>query len=943
MLHAKVSAFITAFLFFALQAGAQLFGSNPARTKWYQINTDTARIIFPASQGQHAQRIANVIHAINRTTAGTIGNGQRKINMVLQSQTTIPNAYVRMAPFRSELFMTPGADNFSNGSIRWDDNLSIHEYRHVQQLMNFGTGFTKVFSFFLGEEGQLLANGMTVPDYFFEGDAVFQETLVSSQGRGRMPWFFNEYKAIWQAGRNYSWMRLRNGSLRSISPSHYPTGYMVTAYGYEKFGVDFWKKVTQDAVHFKGVFYAFNNAIKNHSGVSYKQFTTDALNYFKEKSFDKASTFYNGLNYITGTQKNNVVSYFNPQFTSDGAVVALKKDYRHVPAFYLLQNGKEQRIRVKDIGIDDYFSYRNGKLVYSAYNTNARWNWQEYSDIRLLDVASGKQRKLTSGQKYFSPDISADGAKVIAAHVNEDGSSNLHIINASTGAVETKLPNSSNYFYTQTKFISNEEAVSAVRHTNGTMALVKVNLANGSTETLTPFSYNVLGYPSVKDGVVYYSITAGYSDKVFSVRLADKAIQQLTNNDNSVYQPAVNDKGEMIFSVVTADGNRLATMPLSGLKALPVKETRATAVNDIYVPGALKQTGAQLIENAPATVYAVKKYKKSFQLFNFHSRRPVYDAPEYGYTFYSENMLNTFTNTLTYTYNENERSHKAELLATYGGFYTVLFGGIETAFNRELRLNNNTLVNFNSATAKIGAYIPLSFVSGRTAKNFSVGGSFNAEQLYYTGIGKNIFDNRSFNYLNLFLNISSTAQKAKQHIFPRWAQNFSVSYRDALTFTSSHKLVATGNLYFPGLHPNHNLVINLAYQKRDTLPDRFSNNFPFSRGYEALRTRRMYKLGANYHFPLLYPDMGVGNIAYLLRIRANAFFDYTNARARLNGTLQDIIAKTAGGEIYFDGKIWNALPVSIGVRYSRLLNNDLLNPGVKNVWEVVLPVGIIPD
>jgi hypothetical protein len=138
-------------------------------------------------------------------------------------------------------------------------------------------------------------------------------------------------------------------------------------------------------------------------------------------------------------------------------------------------------------------------------------------------------------------------------------------------------------------------------------------------------------------------------------------------------------------------------------------------------------------------------------------------------------------------------------------------------------------------------------------------------------------------------------------------------------------------------------VVNLAWQSRDTLGDIFSNNFPFSRGYEPLRTRRMYKVGANYHFPLLYPDWGFANIAFVQRIRANAFFDYTNAYARLNGVLQDIPAKTVGGEIYLDGKIWNALPVSIGVRYSRLLDRDLLNPGVQNVWEIVLPIGIIPD
>jgi hypothetical protein len=69
MLHTKTSALTAAFLFLALQAGAQLFGGNPARIKWYQINTDTARIIFTSNQAQQAQRIANVIHTLNHSTA----------------------------------------------------------------------------------------------------------------------------------------------------------------------------------------------------------------------------------------------------------------------------------------------------------------------------------------------------------------------------------------------------------------------------------------------------------------------------------------------------------------------------------------------------------------------------------------------------------------------------------------------------------------------------------------------------------------------------------------------------------------------------------------------------------------------------------------------------------------------------------------------------------
>ncbi|HSN61293.1 MAG TPA: hypothetical protein VLR49_10180, partial [Ferruginibacter sp.] len=59
--------------------------------------------------------------------------------------------------------------------------------------------------------------------------------------------------------------------------------------------------------------------------------------------------------------------------------------------------------------------------------------------------------------------------------------------------------------------------------------------------------------------------------------------------------------------------------------------------------------------------------------------------------------------------------------------------------------------------------------------------------------------------------------------------------------------------------------------------------------------------------------------------------------------LTDIINRSAGGEIYFDGKIWNALAAGIGIRYSHLLDTDLLNPGVKGRWEIILPFNLIPN
>jgi hypothetical protein len=151
------------------------------------------------------------------------------------------------------------------------------------------------------------------------------------------------------------------------------------------------------------------------------------------------------------------------------------------------------------------------------------------------------------------------------------------------------------------------------------------------------------------------------------------------------------------------------------------------------------------------------------------------------------------------------------------------------------------------------------------------------------------------------------------------------------------------SLYFPGLFVNHSLVLNGAFQKRDSLPDLFSNNFSYARGYEALSTRQMYKLGVNYHLPLVYPDWGVAGLVYFLRIRANTFYDHNIATARLNGVLTDIKSRSVGGELYFDTQLGGAFPLTIGVRFAHLLDTDLLNPTVKNKWEIILPVNLIPN
>lgn len=930
---------LLAVIFFPLFPFAQDFGGNPASVKWKQVNTPKVRIIFPTGLDSQANRMANIITTLGGATAGTVGERERKWNIILQNQTTISNAYVRMAPVMSELYMVPGQDNFSTGSLRWDDNLVIHEHRHIQQFSNFNKGIAKVASVFLGQEGQLVANGIFIPNYYFEGDATWQETLVSRQGRGRMPAFYNGFKALWLENKNYKWQKIRSGSYKDFVPDHYPMGYMMIAYGYEKHGQDFWKKITGDALHLRG----FNRGIKRYSGKHFLDFYASAMDFFKQQSLpvNRKTT---ALQFITPVQKNNVIDYRYPAFISNDSILVSKQSYKQPSAFYILTNGREEKLKVKDLNLDEYFSYRNGNIVYAAFHSDPRWGNRDFSVIKMLNIYTGAQKQIGSRSKYFSPDINEAGTEIIAVNIHTNGKNNLVQLDAGSGKVIHAVANPNNYFFTQTKYLDAHTAVSAVREPGGKMALVKVTLANGQTEELTPFSFNVMGYPFVKGDTIFFSYMHQHADKVFAVLLSSKQVFRVTDNDNGVYNPVVNGQGEMLVSAFTTGGYRLARTTRANTVWEPVSAVEYSNTPDLYTPAALqKNAGAGVLYQVTETKNPVVKYRKTSRLFNFHSWRPVVDDPEYGYSFYSDNVLSSFSNSLYYTFNRSDRSHTVGFAASYAGWYPVLNVLAEHSFNRSLDTAVGKPVQFNAAKLEASVTLPLRFVGGRSNKFVNLGAGYNIEPVYYTGIGKNAFTNRALNYVNSFLTFTNQSRQAKQNIFPHWAQAISLSYRDAFTFVNSHKLVGNSSFYFPGLFANHSLVINGAYQKRDSFPDIFSKTFSYSRGYEALSTRRMYKFGVNYHFPVAYPDWGFANALFFQRIRANTFYDHTNAKARVNGVLTEILNRSAGAELYIDFKVLNALPLSIGVRFAHLLDTDLTYPGTRNRWELIIPIGIIPE
>ena len=612
-----IVAVITHSFFSSNSISAQEFGGNPSSIKWQQINTDTARIIFPAGLDETGRRVATVVHELQKNHSASIGSKLQKVSIVLQNQPAITNGYVSLGPFRSEFYLTPPQNSFELGAQNWADNLTVHEFRHVQQYNNFNAGLSKTFGILFGQQGRALANAAAVPNWFFEGDAVFNETVLTNQGRGRLPDFFNGYQSLFREGKNYNYMKLRNGSYRDYIPGHYEQGYLLVAYGREKYGADFWKKVSNEAAAFKPLIYPWQGAVKKYSGKDYKQFVADAMKFYNDKwQLAKGPS----PEYLTKVYKNNVTDYKYPYKGEDGSLIILKRSFRKIPAIYrMLPDGTEQRIATRTITNDDYFSYNNGKIVFSSNKFDARWGYLQFSDITLVDVASGASKNITKRQRYFAPDIAHDGLKVVAVDMRTNQTSNIVVMNLHGDKIFRSTA-MRGIVYTHPKFSANDSAIySAVRNEIGNMALIKIELATGKETKLIPFQNCVIGFPTVQHDTIFFTSSYKGSDEIWA----------FIENKNQAYRVAINPTGfyqavfqqqqnRLVTSNFTTEGYRLAALTSASLLWQPVN-TSENALPDLYVPIALQQESKSTLIDVLPRNFTTTKYHKSHNLFNFHS------------------------------------------------------------------------------------------------------------------------------------------------------------------------------------------------------------------------------------------------------------------------------------------------------------------------------------
>jgi hypothetical protein len=920
------------FLLLAMDTWAQDIGTLPSSIRWKQIDTAYVRIIYPAESRSQAIRAASIIQYINDSTYAEFGSRRKKVNIVLNNRESYTNGFVTVAPFRSEFFPMPSQNSNLLGSLPAVDQLSIHEYRHVMQYTEGLRGLTRLMYWLQGEGGWGVMLNIAAPNWYFEGDAVFAETYYTNQGRGRIPNFLAEQRAVLMIHPQlYSYQKARNGSYKDIVPDHYRLGYTMNLYMNDREGIHTPARIYTLASTFTHPFYSFSRASKRITGLTTTQWYRQSyaeMAAAKKKQLDSLEL---SPSVAISREPAEPAYYLQAYQANDGSYIAWRYSYNRIPAIVQIDSTlREEEVVKPGFAVDDYFSMRGDYLAWTEVNYHARFSGLNYSDVVIYDRRKKKKRTITNKQRYFSPDISNDRQRVAVIRMDEEQRSSVAIIDIHTGDVLQQIPNPDGYELSYPRWSQADEKIIVAGTKDSKMTLLSFSLHNAMQEVLIRPVGQIISRPYVQGKRVWFSSSASGIDNIYELDLESGSTYRLSSVAYGAYSPAMGTDGKtLIYSEITGKGQ--------SLRALKTVEQRVAfrawmnAGQQAYLPGKLNAGSRNILAGIPGYSFPERNYKQLPHLLRIHSWNAIISENSYGLRLSSTNILTNMNAIAEVIYNHNDRATSYALGLQYAGWFPVLSLNAAKILNRSYlqyrsdSLGNDRLdeISYNEQQWVAGVSVPLFDVKGPWQRSLSVSVKGTLSSLDLPGSAS-----QWVSYMNSSLMFSNYLRKARKQVAPRWGQRV-VLYEDRGLQHTSRQYGVEGSFYFPGIYITHSLLLSQGFQSRSirNIFYNFSDRFVYARGYEAIRYKEVFRSGFNYQFPLCYPDAGLASIVYLSRLRTNIFYDHSVLKGTVQGNL---LNRSAGVELIVDTRIINTVPLTFNVRWAQLLDPDPVSPGTRS-------------
>ena len=932
------------------------YGQNPSTLKWSQISTPHFRLIFPSQISATANRTANVLETVYQPVSKSLGHEPRPISIILQNQTTESNGFVSLLPRRSEFITTPPQDYTLLGNNNWLDLLAVHEFRHVVQNDKALTGATKLAYQLFGNNGLAATTFLTVPNWFWEGDAVGMESSLTTSGRGRIPSFDMALRTQLITKGAYSYSKAVCRSYKDFIPNHYVSGYYMTTYLKNKRGIDAWDKVLEGTYKMPFYPFSFSNNIKKVTGLKteqlYNQAFKDISNQWKNQIAELNET---PVTTYKSTNNKYYTNYQYPQILPDGRVLALKSGLSDIEQLVVL-DGLQNEESVLKLGIFNdakMLSVSGTKVVWSEFNYDKRWSERDYSIIKIYDFNSNKLNRITRKSRLTSPSLSADGTKICVIE-NSIENKNIIVILDINGLEIKRIENVENALYINPRWSDNNEIYS-VKLLKGLKTVVKIEVESGQETTLfEPLNENIAHPVKYGNYILYNSGITGI-DNIFAFDIVSKKKFQVTNRKFGAFNPTISSDGKtLIFNDFSIKGHQIVSMPFEPEKFLPVDENLSKPVK-YFGQMVLQEAGENLLKSVPTTQFEVRKYSKAniFNLYTWGIVANSSDVNNLNVGISSKDLLSTTEISAGYNYNANEIQGQFYSNIVYNGWYPTLNlsytnGGRQAEFYNDKANPLDSLVSdkWNQQQVVFGVGLPLNFTHSKYIQSMNLG--INTALTQISGYDlidrpKTLTGNGNFNSMIYTLSYSALLKRATRDIAPRWGITVNYYKRDLLPGNNLNGGLTSyqASVFLPGILKHHSLRLRGGYQIQEGFKNSigapndkglylFSSPTFFPRGQTYRGFENLTTLSAEYRLPIIDPDLAIGRFLYIKRIKANLFADHGYGYTNYNW-----VDNKDGKQINYrgtDSKTYNSFGVDLTAQFHLLRFSQQFEAGIRAIY-----------
>ncbi|MBN2510078.1 MAG: hypothetical protein JXB03_07370 [Spirochaetales bacterium] len=669
---------------------------------WYVIQTPGFEIIFPGAIEKDARYAADLLEATVDAVYSRV-NGEkirrRRWSIVLSNTSFIPNGYVTVAPRKSHWYELPAYDFI--GGTEWYAMLASHETRHMAQFDHLSAGFVSVLRFFLGDYGEAVGINGALPRWYFEGDAVLTETLLSREGRGRSGEFANSTAALLLG--DYSLYRpgetllardrptlpqMVHRSYHRYIPSHYELGYHLVDHVRRHYGEDAWNRISAGATKLPVPALGLTVAVRKETGKSVSELYADMEQEFAAIWDNRLESFAPGTEPFRFPDWRPVIPpgaswtrYGSKGMSPDGRFLYLTR--------YDLDTGT--RIVQADTATGDlhelYVNIAAASPV-SFGGTRAAWITRvqdpivpdtAYGEITVSQPGMTRAGVISNRGRYYRVALSPDGNTLAALSYSFEREASVHLYQYSDGAwqISGVEPLPGGVQGADISAAPDGRFLVTVQEPGGMGVREWTPRGGSGTPGWKALVRNIpgqLGQAVEAGGAVYIS---GDMKGIAGIwKIEDGSLFLVTPGAYGARLPLVHD-GRMYFSnYVSPEGESLDVIDLSVVRAVPFdavpdfseaffyqENSDTPGVEPVFVPEKLVSIERKNRE--------VKPYPLVRRIPHYHSRIPMFDlsTESVSLSLVSDDILGTTSMTTMgfYSFDTGEwlATHHIELLKTF--------------------------------------------------------------------------------------------------------------------------------------------------------------------------------------------------------------------------------------------------------------------------------------